>query len=86
MVPYEFGTQCCTLQQYSVVSFPNVLNIILILNNYSAHFEARALVEENVNLLSLPPNCTSLVKLMDESILHTLKCSHKNYFVFVKHH
>ncbi|GBN02692.1 Jerky [Araneus ventricosus] len=48
--------------------FPADAKILLILDNCTAHLSPEILVKDNVSVLFIPPNCTSLIQPMDMGI------------------
>lgn len=55
--------------------------ILLLLDNCSAHSCAQTLEKDNVSVLYLPPNCTSLIQPQDQGILRSLKCKYRTEFL-----
>ena len=60
---------------------PNDSKILLILDNCSVHLSATVLNKENIEVIFLPPNCTSLIQPMDMGLLQTFKCHYKTDFL-----
>lgn len=52
--------------------------ILLILDNCSAHPKADLLVKDNVFVVYLPPNCTSLIQPQDNGIIRSMKCKYRS--------
>ena len=48
------------------------------MDNSIAHPPGDVLVEDNVRVLYMPPNCTSLLQPMDQGILLSFKCRYKS--------
>jgi len=65
----------------SSVGFPVDAKIVLILDNCTAHLSPELLVKDNVSVLFLPPNCTSILQPMDMGILRAFKCHYKSNFL-----
>lgn len=63
------------------IGLPEDSKIVLVLDNCSAHPAAEFLVERNVHVVFLPPNCTSLIQPMDMGVLRAMKCRYKNEFL-----
>lgn len=55
--------------------------ILLVLDNCSAHPPAETLSKDNVQVIYLPPNCTSLIQPQDQGILRSLKCRYRSQFL-----
>lgn len=52
--------------------------ILLILDNCSAHPKADLLVKDNVFVIYLPPNCTSLIQPQNNGIVRSMKCKYRS--------
>lgn len=65
----------------SSIGFPVTAKIVLILDNCTAHLSPELLSKDNVSVLFLPPNCTSLIQPMDMGIIRSLKCHYKSNFL-----
>lgn len=53
--------------------------IILLLDNCTAH--PQTLTKDNVHVVFLPPNCTSIIQPMDQGIIRSIKCHYKKIFM-----
>lgn len=65
----------------AAAGLPDNAKILLVLDNCSAHPPAEELEKENVLVIFLPPNCTSVLQPMDMGVLRSLKCHYKTDFV-----
>lgn len=63
------------------VGLPDDSKILLVLDNCTAHPSAEILEKDNVRVIFLPPNCTSLLQPLDQGILNSLKCIYKADFI-----
>ena len=63
------------------VGFPPDAKIVLILDNCTAHLSPEILTKDNVSVVFLPPNVTSILQPMDQGILRSLKCAYKTQFL-----
>lgn len=63
------------------IGLPEDAKIILIMDNCTAHPPGDVLMKDNVRVLFLPPNCTSLLQPMDQGVLLSMKCRYKSDFL-----
>ena len=54
----------------SKVSLPDNSKILLVLDNCAANPDENILKKDNVQVIFLPPNCTSLIQPMDQGVLN----------------
>ena len=63
------------------IGLPDNSKILLVLDNCAAHPDENILIKDNVQVIFLPPNCTSLIQPIDQGVLNSLKCSYKAAFI-----
>ena len=63
------------------IELPSNCIIILMLVNCSAHPPAATLICGNICVMYLPPNVTSILQLMDQGIICSLKCKYRQIFL-----
>ena len=63
------------------VGLPSNCIIILTLDNCSTHPPAATLICGNIHVMYLPPNITSILQLMDQEIISSLKCKYWQIFL-----
>lgn len=54
-------------------------NILLLVDNCPAHPSLAHL--KNINLVFLPPNCTSILQPMDQGVIRSLKCFYRKFLL-----
>ncbi|XP_046386326.1 jerky protein homolog-like [Ischnura elegans] len=65
-------------KNFKALGLPENAKILLLLDNCPAHPPAETLVEENVIVSFLPPNCTALIQPLDQGIINSLKCHYRS--------
>lgn len=63
------------------VGLPSDCKIVLLLDNCSAHPKAERMNKNNVSVMYLPPNCTSIMQPQDQGILRSLKAKYRSLFM-----
>lgn len=66
---------------YRSIGLDDNADIVLVFDNCSAHPNADFLKLDNIIIIFLPPNCTSLIQPLDMGVLRSLKCEYKNNFM-----
>lgn len=64
-------------QYYKKMGLSENCMIYVLTNNCSTHPDAKSLFKNNIIVIYLPPNCTSLIQPMDQGVIQRLKCNYR---------
>lgn len=63
------------------MGLPEDCKIILLLDKCSIHPDAESFTKNNITVLYIFPNYTSLIQPMDQGVIHSLKSNNRKEFM-----